>query len=98
MRRRRILLLATVALLAGVLVTALLTASRVETRLRRQIQALAPRGISVREVRFSWLGPLRLEGVALRSSSLPAELSIDTVRAHWRLWGGRDVRSHLRGL
>ena len=98
MRRRRILLFATLSLLAGVLVTAVLTASRIEARLRRQIQGLASRGVSVREVRFSWLGPLRLEGVALRSPTLPIELSIDAVRARWGLWGGRDVRSHLRGL
>jgi hypothetical protein len=98
MRQRRILLVVTFSLLAGALVAALLTASRIEARLWRQIHGLASRGVSVREVRFSWLRPLRLEGVALRSPALPGELSIDEVRARWSLWGGRDARSHLRGL
>src|SRR5574341_2012081 len=98
MRGRRILLVATLSLLVGALLAAGLAASRIEARLRRQIQGLASQGVSVQKVKFSWLGPLRLEGVALRSPAMPAEISVQLVRARWSLWGGRDLRSHLRGL
>jgi hypothetical protein len=98
MRRRHILLVGALSLVVGALLAAGLARSRIEARLRHRVQALAPQGVSVREVRFSWLRPLRLEGVVLRSPALPADVSVDLLRARWSFWGGRDVRSHLRGL
>jgi hypothetical protein len=56
--------------------------------------ALRRAGLSAREVRFSWIGPLRLREVKGESSRL-GPITIDALDAHWRLFGGRDPRSHL---
>jgi len=52
-------------------------------------------GITVREVRFSWLRPLRLEGVTVDRGD-GTRVTIDSMAVDWRMGGARDVRAHVR--
>src|SRR6185503_17234106 len=46
-------------------------------------------------VRFSWLRPLRLEGVTVDRGD-GTRVTIDSVAVDWRMGGARDVRAHVR--
>ena len=97
MRGRRIFVVCG-ALLAAAGVAAWLTARAVDRRLAREIaQRGAALGITVREVRFSWVRPLGLEGVSVDRG--PGQrLTIDRVGVGWRVGGARDTRAHVRHL
>jgi len=64
--------------------------ARAETYLRRA-------GLTAGEVRFSWLGPLRLAAV---SGPAPGggRLTIDSVEVRWRLRGNGEARTHVTGV
>jgi hypothetical protein len=47
-------------------------------------------------VRFSWLGPLRLEGVVAQRAG--GRLTAGAVDVHWRLAGTRDPSSHVSAV
>jgi hypothetical protein len=99
MPRRRFLLLlllpALVLLVFAVVAAEQAIEAGAAARLRRA-------GLSAREVRFSWVGPLSLTEV---TRALPGggQLRVQSVRLRWRLLGGLDARTHvaavaLRGL
>ena len=70
----------------------------IDRRLAQEVaQRAAPLGVTVREVRYSWVGPLRLEGVTVDRGD-GQRLTIDSVGVAWRLGGARDVRAHVRHL
>ena len=64
---------------------------------RRAAAVLDRAGITAREVRFHWLGPLRLHDVVVPAPE-GASLSADKVDVGWRLRGGGDPRAHVRRL
>ena len=85
-------------LLGAAAVGAWVAARAIDRRLAQEVaQRAAPLGVAVREVRFSWVGPLRLEGVTVDRGDGP-RLTIDGVGVDWRLGGARDVRAHVRHL
>jgi hypothetical protein len=97
MRARRILVAGGV-LLGAAAVGAWVAARAIDRRLAQEVtQRAAPLGIAVREVRFSWVGPLRLEGVTLDRGD-GQRLTIGGVGVGWRLGGARDARAHVRHL
>src|SRR5688500_14836142 len=67
---------------------------RIATRVR---QAGAAAGLGVGAVRFSWVGPLRLEGVTVERKGA-SSARVDRVDVLWSLAGGSDPRAHVRGL
>ena len=83
-------------LLGAAAVGAWVAGRAVDRRLAQEVaQRAAPLGVAVRAVRFSWVGPLRLEGVTVdRGDGLG--LVIDSVGVDWRMGGARDVRAHVR--
>jgi hypothetical protein len=85
--------------LAGVAGLAAARASRaVEQRVAREVlRAASAAGASVGPVRFSWLGPLRIEGVTL-ASRRGVRVTVDAVAVSWRLRGGSDPRSHVAAV
>jgi hypothetical protein len=67
---------------------------RIERQAARTLERL---GIEAQDIRFHWLGPLRLHDV---TASAPggARLSVQAVEVAWRPGGGRDARSHVHGV
>jgi len=83
-------------LLGAAAVAAWWTARAVDRRLSEELTRRGTAlGVTVREVRFSWLRPLRLEGVTVDRGDGP-RVTIDSVGVDWRLGGARDVRAHVR--
>lgn len=83
-------------LLGAAAVGTWVAARAIDQRLAQEVaQRAAPLGVTVREVRFSWVGPLRLEGVTVDRGD-GQTLTIDGVGVGWRLGGARDVRAHVR--
>jgi hypothetical protein len=64
---------------------------------RAALQATAAAGLEVRHARFSWLGPLSLEGVAFRPDAT-TRVAIEAVEVDWRLAGGAEPRAHVARL
>ena len=66
---------------------------------RRVAQEVALRGaalgVTVREVRFSWMRPLRLSGLTMDRGD-GQRLTIEGLAVGWRLRGGQDARAHVR--
>ena len=61
------------------------------------VRAAAAAGVGVSDVRFSWTGPLLLEGVTVdRPDTGRVEVAHAEIR--WDLKGGRDARAHVRGF
>ena len=75
---------------------AILTGRAVERRITRLLVEQAP-DVAVRDTRFSWFRPLRLEGI---SWNLPSggQLQAQAADVSWSFAGGRDARRHLRGV
>ena len=97
MRTRRILVAGGV-LLGAAAVGAWVAARAIDRRLAQEVaQRAAPLGVTVREARFSWVGPFRLEGVTVDRGD-GQRLTVDSVGVGWRLGGARDVRAHVRHL
>jgi hypothetical protein len=95
MRRGRI---AAGIALAAVGAAGLLAARGVERRVVRAAERMAAAsGATVRQVRFSFLGPLRLEGVTLRPEARTSA-TVDAIDVRWRAAGGADPRGHVSGL
>jgi penicillin-binding protein 1A len=94
--RARPFLVAGDVLLGAAALAAWWTARAVDRRLSEEVARRgAPLGLTVREVRFSWLRPLRLEGVTVDQG--PGQtVTIDRVGVDWRVGGARDVRAHVR--
>lgn len=87
-----------VALLVVTAVAAPPTAAHLARHVeRRVIRTLERAGITAEEVRFHWVGPLRVRHVSAAGPG-GARLTADAVDVHWRLLGGRDMRSHVRGV
>jgi penicillin-binding protein 1A len=79
------------------------SAREAERRVARLIEERgAPLGLAVRSVSFSWLRPLRLDGMTIARPD-GQRMSAESVRIGWRTAGGKDPRAHatrvaLRGL
>ncbi|HEY8150803.1 MAG TPA: biosynthetic peptidoglycan transglycosylase [Vicinamibacteria bacterium] len=97
MRTRRILVAGGV-LLGAAAVGAWVAARAIDRRLAQEVaQRAALLGVTVREARFSWVGPLRLEGVTVDRGD-GQRLTVDSIGVGWRLGGARDARTHVRHL
>jgi hypothetical protein len=84
--------------LAGTAALGYVAARGVGRRVTREVErAATAAGVSARQVRFSWLGPLHLEGVTVRAGAGTA-VSAEAVDVEWRLLGGSDPRAHLAGI
>ena len=95
MRWRRALGAGLVVLAAGIAAAAWIAAGVVERRVAQELQARgAAKGLTVRDVRFSWVRPLRLSGIALSAEG--TRLAADEARLGWSISGGADERAHLR--
>ena len=96
--RVRPISVAVVAILAVAAVGAWLAARKVEREVALAVtRAGGEHGFTVREVRFSWLGPLRLDGVS-STDARHGRLTIDSVEVSWGLGGGSESRAHVRRL
>ena len=94
--RARPIFVAGGVLLGAATVAAWWTTRAVDRRLSEELTRRgAALGVTVREVRFSWLRPLRLDGVTVDRGDGP-RVTIDSVGVDWRLGGARDVRAHVR--
>lgn len=97
MRRVRPLLLGVVLIVAAAALAGTWAARRVERRLAAAVeQAGGPLGLTAGRVHFGWWGPVRLEDVRLAGSG--HALTADAVEIAWGVAGGRDPRSHVRGI
>jgi hypothetical protein len=90
--------------LAGALVLgaaglgAWLSARSVQRRVAREVELRgAALGVTVREVGFSWVRPLRLSGLTMDRGD-GQRLTIEGLAVGWRLRGGPDARAHVRHL
>jgi penicillin-binding protein 1A len=88
--------------LAGALVLgaaglgAWVSARSVQRRVAQQVELRgAALGVTVREVRFSWMRPLRLSGLTMDRGD-GQRLTIEGLAVAWRLRGGQDARAHVR--
>lgn len=69
-----------------------------EQRVTREVlRAASAAGATVGAVRFSWLRPLRIEGVTLPSRR-GERVTVEAVAVSWRLRGGSDPRSHVTAV
>jgi len=94
---RRIFLAGAVVLGAAGL-GAWLSARSVQRRVAREVELRgAALGVAVREVRFSWVRPLRLAGLTMDRGD-GQRLTIEGLAVGWRLRGGPDARAHVRHL
>ena len=95
MRLRRALVAGFLVVAAGTCAFGWFAAGAVERRIERELTARgAAKGLTVTAVRFSWMRPLRLEGVLLSSDR--ARVSADEARLGWSFAGGAEGRAHLR--
>ncbi len=88
--------------LAGALVLgaaglgAWVSARSVQRRVAQEVELRgAALGVTVREVRFSWMRPLRLSGLTMDRGD-GQRLTIEGLAVGWRLRGGHDARAHVR--
>jgi hypothetical protein len=88
--------------LAGALVLgaaglgAWVSARSVQRRVAQEVELRgAALGVTVREVRFSWVRPLRLSGLTMDRGD-GQRLTIEGLAVGWRLRGGHDARAHVR--
>ncbi len=88
--------------LAGALVLAAaglgawVSARSVQRRVAQEVDLRAGAlGVTVREVRFSWVRPLRLLGLTMDRGD-GQRLTIEGLAVSWRLRGGHDARAHVR--
>jgi hypothetical protein len=91
-------MLATVVLLAlgGAAIAARRTGRAIEERAADMIRRQGtPLGLTVEAVRFSWMGPLRLDRLRVAAAS-GERLLIDEAGIGWGLAGGGEPRAHVR--
>jgi penicillin-binding protein 1A len=92
---RRIFLAGTLVLGAAGL-GAWVSARSVQRRVAQEVELRGSAlGVTVREVRFSWMRPLRLSGLTMDRGD-GQRLTIEGLAVGWRLRGGQDARAHVR--
>jgi hypothetical protein len=94
-RPRRIWIASSV-LLGALGLAAWVAARAVGRRVADELQHRGgPAGLTIRAVRFSWVRPLRLEGISVDGGN-GQRLTIDRAAVGWGLSGARDARAHVR--
>jgi hypothetical protein len=84
--------------LAGAGAAGYVAANAVARRVTGEVERAARRaGATVARVHFSWLGPLRLEGVSVRPDARTL-VTADAIDVAWRVRGGTEPRAHVSGL
>jgi transglycosylase-like protein len=84
--------------LAGAAAAGYVAARSGAQRVTREVErAAVAAGTSVQRAHFSWLGPLRLEGVTLHPDAQTL-VTADAIEVEWRFLGGAEPRAHVAGL